>query len=394
MWRLQRRVSQPATGCILPHVWQLRYDVAVVQSGRGLVAEIIDAATQLNPGDNMSPGVLAAMDRHLRERRVHRSAETGAGGSTLLFSHLSPHHTVFAIEGENKIISRVRSSLLLRKEAAEFIEGPTQKTLPAYGFDGPLEAVLIDGPHAFPFPQLEYFYFYPHLAVDGLLILDDIHIRSIHELFLFLCADEMFELVEVVERTAFFRRTDAPVFDPFGDGWRQQAYNRKRLFRFVAWEALADRLPASLKGYLRQSRALVGGSWRAVRYQVRIEMPRRDAAVGPTALVCGRAALPVNAHLWLFARRSDDSGWWPQGGGPVPVSGGEWQQTCQFGGADDDGRMFEIAAIAIDLQRHNRLLRWFTEGTASGIWAGLKLPEPVRGSSLASTRVLRARASC
>ena len=51
------------------------------------------------------------------------------------------------------------------------------------------------------------------------LILDDIHIRSTHNLYRFLCAEDLFELVEVVERTAFFRRTGAPVFDPFGDGW-------------------------------------------------------------------------------------------------------------------------------------------------------------------------------
>jgi len=36
-------------------------------------------------------------------------------------------------------------------------------------------------------------------------------------------------LVEVVqEKTAFFRRTDKPLFDPYGDGWWLQNYNKNR----------------------------------------------------------------------------------------------------------------------------------------------------------------------
>jgi hypothetical protein len=40
--------------------------------------------------------------------------------------------------------------------------------------------------------------------------------------------DAMFREVECIGSTAVFRRTDAPVFDPFGDGWRLQDYNRRR----------------------------------------------------------------------------------------------------------------------------------------------------------------------
>ncbi len=35
----------------------------------------------------------------------------------------------------------------------------------------------------------------------------------------------MFELVEVVDTTAFFRRTTAETFDPYCDGWWLQKYN-------------------------------------------------------------------------------------------------------------------------------------------------------------------------
>ena len=34
--------------------------------------------------------------------------------------------------------------------------------------------VLIDGPHGYPFPEIEYFYFYPRLKPGALLVVDDI----------------------------------------------------------------------------------------------------------------------------------------------------------------------------------------------------------------------------
>lgn len=120
-------------------------------------------------------------------------------------------------------------------------------TLPAFHFEHALQAALLDGPHAFPFPELEYYYIYPHMGQGALLILDDIHIRSVHDFFRFLNADAMFRLVEVVDRTAFFRRTPAPLFNPLGDDWWLQGYNRRLLLRFVWWEKVKKAVPPKLK---------------------------------------------------------------------------------------------------------------------------------------------------
>src|SRR5262245_66546928 len=154
--------------------------------------------------------------------------ETGSGKTTLLFSQLSESHKVFALEGDNRSITVVRESRLLRPGAVEFIDGPTQVTLPRYRFQNELQVALIDGPHGYPFPDLEYYYVYPWLGADALLIVDDIHIPTIRHLFDFLSEDQMFRLVEVVDTTAFFRRTTAPLFEPLGDGWWLQAYNTNR----------------------------------------------------------------------------------------------------------------------------------------------------------------------
>jgi hypothetical protein len=178
------------------------------------------------------PPFLRAVVRHTSGMKIEHSMETGSGKSTLLFSHLSPDHKVFALnlygEMDTHSVSAVKESELFNAATVEFIEGPTQRTLPRYEFKHKLQLALIDGPHGYPFPDIEYYYIYPQLDAGALLILDDIHIPTIRNLFNFLKEDEMFELLEVVETTAFFRRTAAPLFDPYLDGWWLQAYNKKR----------------------------------------------------------------------------------------------------------------------------------------------------------------------
>src|SRR5215831_11466931 len=151
-----------------------------------IVAEIAEIAPGLHGAGTLSREVLAALVRHAAKRRIDYSAETGSGATTLLLSHLSRNHTVFALDGGSGSITNVKISGLLERGAVTFVEGPTQQTLPQYRFSHKLQAVIIDGPHAYPFPDLEYYFLYPHLDAGALLVLDDIHIRSVHNLFDFL----------------------------------------------------------------------------------------------------------------------------------------------------------------------------------------------------------------
>lgn len=224
-----------------------------------LVEEIAQLPANWHRAGTMSEPVLRAIIRLARGQKIFHSVETGSGKTTLLFSHLSAHHKVFAAEGNNGSITVVRESPLLNRSTVEFIEGSTQVTLRQHQFEQKLQLVLLDGPHGYPFPDLEYYYLYPHLDTNALLIVDDIHIPTIHRLFEFLREDEMFRMVEVVDTTAFFKRTQAPLFDPEGDGWWLQEYNKKRfpvgheistmgrLRRLVA-----GRLPPPLKRALKR----------------------------------------------------------------------------------------------------------------------------------------------
>lgn len=181
---------------------------------------------------------------------IKHSVETGTGKSTLLLSHLSQNHTVFAQDdcGNGDSLKTTMSSPLLRKDQVSFIVGPTQKTLLNWDSHDALQLVLLDGPHGFPFPELEYFCLYPRLEADGILILDDINIPTVFHLYQVLLEDEMYRLEALVRTTAFLRRTRASTFDPCGDGWWNQRYNKAR-FPVVVPEmglGIAGRLKALL----------------------------------------------------------------------------------------------------------------------------------------------------
>ena len=156
------------------------------------------------------------------------SMETGCGKSTILLSNLSTVMSCLPTRQE----SLQRQHRLLREVPHSSRDhdlgvGRNQAHPAPVQFRTDRFA-LLDGPHGYPFPELEYYYVYPHLRAGAVLVVDDIHIPTVFRLYSFLVEDEMFELLHVERTTAFFRRTDAPTFSPLGDGWELQAYNRRR----------------------------------------------------------------------------------------------------------------------------------------------------------------------
>lgn len=237
---------------------------------RAIDASCLEAIVRLpmdwHPLGGFDEKTARAIVRICADLKIKNSAETGAGKSTLLFSHLSEKHTVFSLD-EGRSLSMVLESPYLRQNVIEVCEGPSQVTLPSYTFADKLQLALIDGPHAYPFPDLEYYYFYPHLDKGALLIVDDIDIATIHNLYRFLRQDAMFELIEVVEKTAFFRRTDSPLFDPLTGWWREQGYNTRkktldhslRAYASRTAQQIRQRAPASVRRQIK--RALKSLNW-------------------------------------------------------------------------------------------------------------------------------------
>ena len=176
---------------------------------------------------SVSENVLKGIYKWCHGMDIKYSIETGSGKTTLLFSHLSKNHLVFSLDQGNSVSSVIKSDLL-NNSVVKFVDGPTQITLSKHEFNNKIQLAYLDGPHAYPYPDLEYYYVYRLLEENALLIIDDIQIPSIFNLYSFIKDDDMFELLEVIDTTAFFRRTNSQLFSPLGDGWEYQKYNKKR----------------------------------------------------------------------------------------------------------------------------------------------------------------------
>jgi hypothetical protein len=201
-------------------------------SYQGLIAR----AVQFHAWDAMAPAALEAL---ARRGPFEFSAETGCGGSTIVFSQISKHHTAFAIEGTDQTITGLRQHSDFQPETVSFVEGETKRTLPLHCFEGRLDLALLDGPHAYPLPQLEFAYLFPRIREGGWVVLDDVQIPSVHELVRFLRLESSIVLEEVAVRTAFFRKIRECDFGP--DGWQHQGMNRRGLLRY-SWRDRLRRL--------------------------------------------------------------------------------------------------------------------------------------------------------
>lgn len=198
--------------------------------------DLISRASAFHAWDAMAPAALASIGRR---GPFEATAETGCGGSTIVLSQVSKHHTVFAIEGENRTITALREHEDLERDRVEFVVGESKDTVPGHRFSGLLDLVLLDGPHAYPWPQLEFGYLYPKVRAGGWLVLDDLQIRSVYELFEFLRQEPEWVLEEVAVRTAFFRRLRVAQRGP--DGWEFQGMNRSTIWRY-SWRDKLRRL--------------------------------------------------------------------------------------------------------------------------------------------------------
>lgn len=197
------------------------------------IDRFIDANSQALPEGSVSDEALRFIHGLGATAPFECSMETGTGRTTIVLSQVSRRHLTFALEESPNLKTLARD--WLRRESVQWILGPTQRILPSFQFNAPLDFALIDGPHAYPFPELEYYFIYPHLRPGAWLVIDDIQIPTIRHLYSFLREEPMFRWERNVGNTAFFRRTDVPTFNPFADHWWEQAYNLNHIESLKPW---------------------------------------------------------------------------------------------------------------------------------------------------------------
>jgi hypothetical protein len=190
---------------------------------------IVALSSGTHRAGTLCPAIIKGILELLPSRDIF-SVETGCGKSTIAFSNIAKHHIAFCYDDRDMEESSVNYVLAHRHfvpDRASFVFGPTQVTLPQYDFgDSPhFDLVLIDGPHGYPFPDLEYWHLYPRIAAGGLLVIDDLMIPSIGRMYDVLREDRMFEEVAVLGTTGILRRSHEPPLPRDGDHWWEQAYN-------------------------------------------------------------------------------------------------------------------------------------------------------------------------
>lgn len=180
-----------------------------------------DAGTPLPRGLTREP--LDALIASLQPGAT--TLETGCGGSTVVFAAAGAEHT--AITPSEQEVERLRAfcnEQHISLDRVRFLVGSSDHLL--VDWSTPLDVLLIDGAHRFPFPFIDWHYAAQHLKVGGRLFLDDIPIPAVHVLYEFLCGEASWSLLDILGgKLAVFEKTAEPD-DDLNRDWELQRYNR------------------------------------------------------------------------------------------------------------------------------------------------------------------------
>jgi hypothetical protein len=161
---------------------------------------------------------LAWLERALDPAYV--TLETGAGTSTIVFAAAgTDHEAVTPDEGEPQRILAECERRGVSAERVSFLIGPSHLILPTVS-QRPLDLVLIDGAHGFPYPVIDWWYLAPRLRVGGRLLVDDCYLPPVAALVDFLRAQPSWEVAATPgRRTIVVRKLDdrSPAYDWHGE---------------------------------------------------------------------------------------------------------------------------------------------------------------------------------
>jgi Methyltransferase domain len=143
-----------------------------------------------------------------------RVIETGAGASTLLFCCLEPA-ALTSIAPNEGLRDRTLATARERDiptDSLRFLLDYSELALPKLVEAGEqYDVAFIDGCHNWPLVFVDFCYLNMMLPAGGTLILDDLHLYSVEQLFnLLRLQEDQFEYASIDNKTATFRkRTDA-----------------------------------------------------------------------------------------------------------------------------------------------------------------------------------------
>jgi hypothetical protein len=144
------------------------------------------------------------------ERNVHEgmaTLETGAGASTIVFAGRGAEHEAVTPEADEE--ARIRRACRERgidDSRLTFHIGRSQEVLPSLP-ERPLDLVLVDGAHGFPYPVLDWWHLAPRLREGGRMLLDDAYLPAVSAVVDYVRSRDAWELETPVSfRTALIRK--------------------------------------------------------------------------------------------------------------------------------------------------------------------------------------------
>jgi hypothetical protein len=179
--------------------------------------------------------------------------ETGSGASTIVFAAAgTDHEAVTPDPGEEQRIRADCTGRGIDTSRVRFRCGFSHDVLQAWQ-PRPLDLVLIDGAHGFPYPILDWWYLARHVRVGGRVLLDDAYLPAVGVIVDFVRESPAWALEPAASfRTALVRKVldEEPPFEAGADA----AHGRMRF----AYLPPARRAVASARQRVFSTRA---GLW-------------------------------------------------------------------------------------------------------------------------------------
>jgi len=133
--------------------------------------------------------------------------ETGCGQTTVVFAIAGTKHAcVTPDSGERDRVREYCVQLGLPTNINFVIESSDKALSQGTLIPDELDLVFIDGAHAFPAAIIDWHYTGRLLRIGGILAVDDYKMPSVKILFDFLCAEQEWEILTIMQNTAFFKK--------------------------------------------------------------------------------------------------------------------------------------------------------------------------------------------
>ena len=157
--------------------------------------------------------------------------ETGSGASTIVFAAAATDHVAVTPDPDEEV--RVRRSceeLGVSSERVSFQVGYSHDVLPALP-QRPLDLVLLDGAHGFPYPILDWWHIAPRIQIGGRILLDDAYMPPVAVVLDYVRSSKAWAIERSIGYRTVVVRKVADELPPFD--WEGERIGGRMTFRYL-----------------------------------------------------------------------------------------------------------------------------------------------------------------